>query len=139
MASVKIEDKCMNSDGEINQGIRILAARIRSNPDEFIDDTGRMLTRGRWRDITDMISIRRDGRHNIFTQEELELVDSALYDVARERFAAKVMSQLFADDEHLDDWTTQYENTPSRMCRGVSLLSPPVPASGGLHTKNTGR
>lgn len=77
----------------INDGVRILVERIKSNPDEFCDMCGGLLPDGKWAQILKTLV-----NSSSFTAEERELVHNALCDLERERFAARVMERLFQEE-----------------------------------------
>lgn len=74
---------------EINEGVRILVERMKTNPEEFFE--GAM---SRWGHAVQLASGAR-----WLTEEERKLLDDSADQVQRERFTAEVLKTLTKSDE----------------------------------------
>lgn len=105
---------------EINEGIRILVERMKTNPEEFTDGLS-----SRWAEV-----IHTASNAKWLTDEEHKLLNDASNQVQRDRFTARVLKALTKEDEY---FTTQ-ENKHKHM-----VISPSQKAlMGGVLTTTSG-
>jgi len=86
---------------EINEGIRILVERMKTNPEEFTDGLS-----SRWAEV-----IHTASNAKWLTDEEHKLLNDASNQVQRDRFTARVLKALTKEEEY---FTTQ-ENKHKHM------------------------
>lgn len=92
---------------EINEGVRIVVERMKTNPEEFLD--GHL---SKWAQTIHMANGAR-----WLTEEERKLLDDAADQVQRERFTAEVLKTLTktAEDYARDAYTDAYKLGQGRV------------------------
>jgi hypothetical protein len=105
---------------EINEGVRILVERMKTNPEEFTDGLS-----SRWAEVVHTASGAK-----WLTDEEHKLLNDASNQVQRDRFTARVLKALTKEEEY---FTTQ-ENKHKHM-----VITPSQKAlMGGVLTTTSG-
>lgn len=69
---------------EMNEGVQILLARMKSHPEEFINS-------GKWQFVHQSI---KENRFTFLTPEEIQALDNGLREAYREKFTAMVLNRL---------------------------------------------
>jgi hypothetical protein len=102
---------------EINEGVRILVERMKTNPEEFTDGLS-----SRWAEVVHTASGAK-----WLTDEEHKLLNDASDQVQRDRFTARVLKALTKEEEY---FTTQ-ENKHKHMVISPSQKAVLNKLSGG--------
>lgn len=105
----------------MNEGVKILLERIKTNPDEFIYNPSTGMSR--WQRLVDHALA-----DEIATEEESKALKDALREAKRDRFTELVMKELLAPEEENDSlgkWFTKpASGTPlGGQTQGVTLSS----------------
>ena len=89
----------------MNEGIKLLLERIKTNPEDFAYSHTKGMTR--WSRLVDQALA--DG---VATKEEAEALNQALLESKRERFTQSVMKELLApqEDDDLGKWFSAQAN-----------------------------
>lgn len=111
----------------VNQGVRILVERMKTNPEEFYD-TG---YRARWG-----VVLERAANAKWLTDEEHKLLDDAANELQRDRFTADVLKALTKDEEleRMMDVKQMYLNPAQVKAAKAAIAS--GGGSGGVLTSN---
>lgn len=92
----------MNKD--MNEGVRLLIERMKTNPEEFDIGDGALYSSNKWGKLINgaMSDV------NIFSKEEREAVKEAFLKVRRDNFTADVIRTLHREDEPIikADWVS---------------------------------
>ena len=91
----------------MNEGVKLLIARMESNPEDFEDrdfepNTGR-ITRGKFKGVADMLKKRLSGERpawdamNVLTTEEIEALTAAYLEMERKKFTNGIMAKLLEE------------------------------------------
>jgi hypothetical protein len=86
----------------MNEGVRLLIERMKTNPEEFKIDDGALYSSNRWGKLVN--GAMSDER--IFTQEERKAVQTAFLELRRNNFTADVIRTLTIDEDPVirADW-----------------------------------
>lgn len=79
----------------MNEGVRLLIERMKTNPEEFRIDDGALYSSNRWGKLVN--GAMSDER--IFTQEERKAVQTAFLELRRNNFTADVIRTLTIDED----------------------------------------
>ena len=74
---------------EMNEGVQILLARMKTHPEEFIGSD-------KWMFLHDAI---KDNRLSFLFPEEIDALDKGLKEAYREKFTAMVLKRLTKDEQ----------------------------------------
>jgi hypothetical protein len=90
----------MNKD--MNEGVRLLIERMKTNPEEFDIGDGALYSSNKWGKLLN--GAMSDER--VFTQEERKAVQTAFLEVRRNNFTADVLRALHSEEEPVvkADW-----------------------------------
>jgi hypothetical protein len=97
----------------MNEGVKILLERMKTNPDEFLD-------RGKWKSLI-------EGYASYLNPDDYKIIREELNKLHQQRFTEAVMKELLApeEDDDMGKWfSAQKIGTP----RGGATLSPSIPS-----------
>lgn len=92
----------MNKD--MNEGVRLLIERMKTNPEEFRIEDGALYSSNRWGKLLN--GAMSDER--VFTEEERKAVQTAFLELRRNNFTADVIRTLTIDEDPVirADWVS---------------------------------
>ena len=91
----------MNKD--MNEGVRLLIERMKTNPEEFRIEDGALYSNNRWSKLLHTAV----ADEKTFTKEEREVVKEAFLEVRRNNFTADVIRTLTVDEDLIKkEWIT---------------------------------
>ena len=99
----------------MNQGVKILLERMRSNPDEFIPTVHGYYPK-KWQDILLAVQMRAEGGKDyqdqlpFLSDEEIKALWGSMQQLQGELFTKKVMNILLMDAEELSSFSAQLSN-----------------------------
>jgi hypothetical protein len=105
---------------EINEGVRILVERMKTNPEEFTDGLS-----SRWAEV-----VHTAANAKWLTDEEHKLLDDASNQVQRDRFTARVLKALTKEEEYFTTQENKHKHmviTPSQR----ALIGGPLTTTSG--------
>jgi hypothetical protein len=88
-------------DKTMNDGIKIILERMKTNPEEFVGNLG---TFGRWENMVQM-------SREVLTEEENKAFDDALHELKRKNFTTQVLQVLMEEPVKIDPTTNTISNT----------------------------
>ena len=99
----------------MNQGVKILLERMRSNPDEFIPTVHGYYPK-KWQDILLAVQMRAEGGKDyqdqlpFLSDEEIKALWGSMQQLQGELFTKKVMNTLLQDATELSSFSAQPPN-----------------------------
>ena len=109
----------------MNEGVRLLIERMKTNPEEFEFEEGALYSSNKWGKFVHNALVD-DGT---FSEEERDAVKSALHQVRRELFTANVIRTLTTTDENYTQKTYAYQPSmtlSSSGSLGIGTVSPTI-------------
>ena len=99
---------------EFCTGVKILLARMESNPEEFVNREGEV---NRWDSIIRRVqgAKERNGKHDTLTVDEVNALHDGLVTVRRKQFDDEVMRELLTDEAELSHRTTRAPRLRKRI------------------------
>lgn len=101
---------------EINEGVRILVERMKTNPEEFVDGVY-----SKWAEVVHTASGAK-----WLTDEEHKLLNDAANQVQRDRFTAKVLKALTKEEEYFTTQENKHKHmtiSPSQVKAAKGLIA----------------
>jgi hypothetical protein len=89
---------------DMNEGVRLLIERMKTNPEEFRIDDGALYSSNRWGKLVN--GAMSDER--VFTKEERKAVQTAFLELRRNNFTADVIRTLHTEEDPIikKEWIT---------------------------------
>lgn len=90
---------------EMNEGVRILLERMRTNPEEFERPFGK------WQNIVEQIMLRGGGTENVLSflhDAEIKALSDGLLNIARNEFTAAILRSLAEVNEDGEQMNLPY-------------------------------
>lgn len=90
----------------ISDEVRMLANRMKSNPEEFVDNdiafdgTYRPVKRGKWDVMANSLLNRTADLDVMFTPEEIELLRDTMYEITRPIILGAIVKAIISGDDH---------------------------------------
>lgn len=103
---------------EMNEGVRILLERMKTNPDEFETPFGK------WQHVVDQVMGRVEGNKNIMPflhDQEISVLFDGLRDMERNKFTADILRSLADVNEEGEQLNLPYIPTPTKHTRSTRL------------------
>jgi hypothetical protein len=99
---------------EINEGVRLLALRMESNPQEFDNNSST-----KWNSVLDNYAEKYWG---VLTQVEIDLISHALREAKRAAFTANVLCSLAGNKEQQEPKRRFVTSTSNGTARKVGAM-----------------
>jgi hypothetical protein len=105
----------------MNEGVKILLERMKTNPDEFLD-------RGKWKSLI-------EGYASYLNPDDYKLIREELNKLHQQRFTEQVMKELLApeEDDDMGKWFTTRGN--ATVSAGVTPVIPSISLSHNEHLR----
>lgn len=105
----------------MNEGVKILLERMKTNPDEFLD-------RGKWKSLI-------EGYASYLNPDDYKLIREELNKLHQQRFTEQVMKELLApeEDDDMGKWFTTRGN--ATVSAGVTPVIPSITLETSEHLR----
>jgi len=105
----------------MNEGVKILLERMKTNPDEFLD-------RGKWKNLI-------EGYASYLNPDDYKLIREELNKLHQQRFTEQVMKELLApeEDDDMGKWFTTRGN--ASVSAGVTPVIPSITLEHDAHLR----
>jgi hypothetical protein len=105
----------------MNEGVKILLERMKTNPDEFLD-------RGKWKNLI-------EGYASYLNPDDYKLIREELNKLHQQRFTEQVMKELLApeEDDDMGKWFTTRGN--ATVSAGVTPVIPSITLETSEHLR----